>query len=203
MAVHAHVLGAHQPARLRRVIPQQRPDLRALADRQRVQQRFAALLIELGDQIRRVIGSHPRHHHRDVHVGALADELDLVLVVELLEHIGLELAVVAADRLHDLLTLTMRRRLDQVGDLRRMKPGAASGAHPQRTLGTCPTNGSMLAQSTNVPAATRRPSGRGSNRRSPPRAPVSTPTTRHQPSTRASSISFARTKRAPSTLINW
>jgi hypothetical protein len=38
--------------------------------------------------------------------------------------------------------------------------------------------------------------------RTPPRGPVFTPTTRHQPSTRASSIPFARTKRAPSTLIN-
>ena len=41
-----------------------------------------------------------------------------------------------------------------------------------------------------------------SRRRTRPRRPTSTPTTRYQPSSRASSISFARTSRAPSTLIS-
>ena len=47
------------------------------------------------------------------------------------------------------------------------------------------------------------PSCLGSSRRSPPRGPVSTPTTRQEPATSASSISLARTSRAPSTLISW
>ena len=47
------------------------------------------------------------------------------------------------------------------------------------------------------------PSGLGSRRRSPPRGPVSTPTTRQEPAISASSISLARTRRAPSTLISW
>ena len=41
----------------------------------------------------------------------------------------------------------------------------------RRTVGTCPTNGSTLAQSRKSPVAMRRPSGFGSSRRSPPRAP--------------------------------
>ena len=49
----------------------------------------------------------------------------------------------------------------------------------------------------------RAPSGLGSRRRSPPRGPVSTPTTRQDPAIRASSISLARTRRAPCTLISW
>ena len=48
-----------------------------------------------------------------------------------------------------------------------------------------------------------RASARGSSRRDEARAgPTSTPTTRYQPSRRASSISFERTSRAPSTLIS-
>jgi hypothetical protein len=46
-----------------------------------------------------------------------------VLLVELLEDVGLELAIVVADRLDDLLALAPRRRLDEVGDLRRVQLG--------------------------------------------------------------------------------
>ena len=42
-----------------------------------------------------------------------------MLIVELLEHVGLEFLVVP-HRLQDLLPLVVRGRLDQVGDLRRM-----------------------------------------------------------------------------------
>ena len=44
-----------------------------------------------------------------------------MLVVELLEHVGLELLVLP-DRLEDLLALLVRGGLDQVGDLRRVEP---------------------------------------------------------------------------------
>ena len=71
-----------------------------------------------------------------------------------------------------------------------------------RTVGTCPVNGSTLAQSRNSSAATDSPKRRGTTRRAIPRRPVSTPTTRYHPSTRAISMSLARTRRAPSTLIS-
>ena len=53
-----------------------------------------------------------------------------MLVVELLEHVSLELLVLA-DSLEDLLTLIMRSGLDEIGDLRRMKPRQATGTQPQ------------------------------------------------------------------------
>ena len=63
-------------------------------------------------------------------------------------------------------------------------------------------NGSTLAQSRKLladPPARARAAGAGAAK---PRGPTSTPTTRYQPSRRASSISFERTSRAPSTLIS-
>ena len=68
-----------------------------------------------------------------------------MLVVELLEHVGLELLVLA-DRLEDLLALLVRGRLDQVGDLRRMQAGEAARGEFRREVGTWPTNGSMSLQ---------------------------------------------------------
>ena len=53
-----------------------------------------------------------------------------MLVVELLEHVGLELLVVP-DRLQDLLALIVRGGLDEIGDLRRMKPREATRSEPQ------------------------------------------------------------------------
>ena len=73
----------------------------------------------------------------------------------------------------------------------------------RRTLGTCPVNASTLAQSRNSVETMLAPRRRGATRRRMPRSPVSTPTTRYQPSMRAISISFARTSRAPSMLISW
>ena len=48
-----------------------------------------------------------------------------MLVVELLEHVGLELLVLA-DRLEDLLALLVRGGLDEIGDLRRVQPAQAA-----------------------------------------------------------------------------
>ena len=59
-------------------------------------------------------------------VGPVPDELGLVLGVELLEHVRLEL-VVLADRLDDLLALLVGGGLDQVGDLGRAELARASG----------------------------------------------------------------------------
>ena len=69
----------------------------------------------------------------DLLVGALADELLLVVLVELLEDIRLQLAVLA-DGLDDLLALVVRRRLDEVGDLGRVQVGelAEREAQPRR-----------------------------------------------------------------------
>ena len=62
------------------------------------------------------------------------DELDLVLGVELLEHVGLELAVLA-DGLDDLLALVVRRRLDEVGDLGGVEPGQLAVGDAQARRG--------------------------------------------------------------------
>ena len=53
-----------------------------------------------------------------------------MLVVELLEHVGLELAVVVADRLDDLLALAPGGRLDEVGDLRGVQLCQLRMRHP-------------------------------------------------------------------------
>ena len=53
-----------------------------------------------------------------------------MLVIELLEHISLELLVLP-DRLQDLLTLLVRSGLDEIGDLSRMKPRQATRSEPQ------------------------------------------------------------------------
>ena len=81
-----------------------------------------AILIDLGDQVRRVVCRHRSEHLGGIGVGAGLDELDLVLGVELLEDVGLEFPVLS-DGLDDLFTLLVRGRLDEVGDLGRVQPG--------------------------------------------------------------------------------
>ena len=54
-----------------------------------------------------------------------------MVVVELLEHVGLELAVVVADGLDDLLALAPRGGLDEIGDLRRVQLGELRVGHAQ------------------------------------------------------------------------
>src|SRR5207244_1055316 len=94
--------------------------------------RLAPFLIELAQQIRRVIRRHALEQSRGLLVRLRLEELDLVLGVELLEHVGGERGI-ALDRLDDLLALLMRRVLDDVRDLRRMQardqpssPGAST-----------------------------------------------------------------------------
>ncbi len=114
---------AHQAAGLVGVVAEQRAHLHAVADRQQRQHRLASLLVELAEDVRRVVGRHAREDLSDLRIGAVLEELLLVVVVELLEHVRLELAVVVADGLDDLLALAPRRRLDEVGDLRRVQLG--------------------------------------------------------------------------------
>ena len=102
-----------------------------------------------------------------------------MLGIELLEHVGFELAV-GADGVDDLLALFVRGRLDQVGDLRRVQLRQPPNAMRSRAVGTWPTNGSTLAQSRNgrtAPAAKR---GGSSGERASAK-PVSTPTTATTP----------------------
>ena len=97
LLVDGHEVGAHQAARLGGVVPEQRAHLGALGRGQEHQHRLAARLVELGDEVGGVVGRHSREHLRHLLVGALLEELDLVVVVELLEDVGLELAIVVAD----------------------------------------------------------------------------------------------------------
>ena len=65
-----------------------------------------------------------------------ADELQLVLRVELLEDVRLEFPV-GLDRLDDLLALLVRCGLDEVRDLGRVQPGELPVRDPERAVGTC------------------------------------------------------------------
>ena len=88
-------------------------------------------------------------------VGALAQELELVLVVELLEHVGLELLVLA-DGLEDLLALLVRGGLDEVGDLGGVQPGQAPGAERSRERRDVPDERLDLGPRARTPRARRR-----------------------------------------------
>ena len=92
--------------------------------------RCAPRLIELGDEVGRIVGPHLRKHRGSFGIGLVAQELDLVLGVQLLEHIGLELRV-TVHRGDDLLALVVRRGLDEVGDLRGMQAAEAAQRHEQ------------------------------------------------------------------------
>ena len=116
-----------------------------------------------------------------------------MLGVELLEDVGLELAV-EADRLDDLLAFLMRRGFDEVGDLCRAKAGelAVRDAHPSARdvrdegLDALPVDHRARVRS-------RRPSEPGRSRRNSAAARrVHADDRQSWPSTRASSISLAR-----------
>ena len=103
-----------------------------------------------------------------------------MLVVELLEHVGLELLVVP-DRFEDLLALLVRGRLDKVGDLGRVQSCAAaarraSAARSARGRRTAPVSG----QATNCRWSVSWPRNRrGSKRHS--RAPEARVDSGHAP----------------------
>ena len=68
-------------------------------------------------------GAMRRQHAAASAVRPAPYELDLVLGVQLLEHVRLEFAVLA-HRLDDLLALVVGAGLDQVGDLGRVELGS-------------------------------------------------------------------------------
>ena len=84
-------------------------------------------------------------------VGSVLEELALVLVVELLEHVGFELAVVVPNGLDDLLALPAGRCLHEVRDLRGMELGQLRMGDPQPHGGDVAHEGLDLAQSRNSP----------------------------------------------------
>ena len=74
-------------------MPEEGRELDALGRRHLFEHGKPALLVELHQQVRGVIALHPREHGRHFLVRPAAQKLDLVLVVELLEDVGLELLV--------------------------------------------------------------------------------------------------------------
>ena len=91
---------------------------------------------------------------RHLRVRPLADELELVVLVELLEDVRLELAILR-DRLDQLLALIVGGRLDEIGDLSRVQVRElAMGEAQAGAWARGPTNGSMSAQSRNGRSAT-------------------------------------------------
>ena len=83
-----------------------------------------------------------------------------MLVVELLEHVGLELAVVVADGLDDLLALRRDAASTRSAICAGCSLASLGWGMRRRTVGTWPTNGSTLAQSRNSPAASFGPRAR-------------------------------------------
>src|ERR1039458_4244364 len=131
---HCGVVGAHEAASGLRWVAEEVPNLALLGFGHELEQWQPALLIHFADEVCRVVRRHPRKESRRIVVGALVDELELVLGVELLEHVGLELAV-ESDGLDDLLALLVAGRLDEVGDLGRMQPGEAPVRDPESSGG--------------------------------------------------------------------
>ena len=132
--------------------------------------------------------------------GPILEELKLVVVVELLEDIRLELAVVVTDGLDDLFALVAGGRLDEVGNLRRMelcqlRVGDAK-AHRRHVpderldLRPSPRNSPVAMVLRRVPSAAACASRRVGRCRRLRRA--------RSPPPAASSISLARTSLAPS-----
>ena len=102
-----------------------------MARRQQGEHAFAMLLLKLTRRVGGVVGGHAAEDLRDLLVGAVLQELALVVLVELLEHVGLELPVVLADRLDDLLALSPGGGLHEIGDLGRMQLGELGVGDPQ------------------------------------------------------------------------
>ncbi len=122
--------GLIEPARGGGVVAEQCAHAPPLHEREQANDLVAALLRQLAHEVGRVVGLHAREHFRHVGVGALLDELLLVIRLELLEDIRLELGV-AADRAEDLLPLVVRGLLDEVRELGRMEPRELRVGHAQ------------------------------------------------------------------------
>ena len=120
LPVHADELGAHQAARGGRVVAEQRAHAPPLHALEQGDDALAALLVELQDEVGSIVASMRRAASRSARPCGL-HELELVLVVELLEHVSLELGVGGPGG-HDLLALVVRGRLDEIGELRRVQP---------------------------------------------------------------------------------
>ena len=93
VAGHAHEVRAHQPAGAVRIVVEQRANLGLLGRRQQREHGRAPLLFELGDEVGSVVGRHARQHAGHFRVGSRTQELELMLGVELFEHVGLQLGV--------------------------------------------------------------------------------------------------------------
>ena len=121
-AGHGDEVRAHHTAGGRRVVAEQALDLALLGKRHQVEHREASLLLDLQQQVGGVVARHAREHSCNLAVRALVEELELVLVVQFLEHVRLKLLVLS-NGLQDLFALLMARGLDEVGDLRRVQRG--------------------------------------------------------------------------------
>jgi hypothetical protein len=101
-----HEVGTHESPGAALSITQQCANLRLLRRWQERKNRSASGLIELGDEVGRIVRTHLGEHCSRLGVGFVAEKLNLVLGIQLLEDIGLELGI-AVHRGDDLLTLVM------------------------------------------------------------------------------------------------
>ena len=129
-----HEVGAHQSAGAALSIAEQRAHLGLLRRREQRQDRRTSRLIELGDQVGGVVGTHLGEHRGRFRVGFVAEKLNLVLGVQLLEDIGLELGIAVHGR-DDLFTLVVRCGFDEVGDLRGVEAAQTPEWHEQPRAG--------------------------------------------------------------------
>jgi hypothetical protein len=87
-------------------------------------------LIELGDQVGRVIRTHLGQHGSSLRIRLVAEKFHLVLGVELFKDVCFQLRVPVHGR-DDLLALVMRRGFDEVGDLRGVQTAQTPQGHEQ------------------------------------------------------------------------
>ena len=137
IGVDADELGAHEPARRGGVVAEQRPQAASLEGGEETDHVLAPFLGKLEDEVGGVVGLHAGEQRGDLLVAPVLDELELVAVLELLEDVGLELGI-GRDRGEDLLALVMRRRLDEVGDLRGVELRELRVRHPKPHGGDVP-----------------------------------------------------------------
>ena len=112
------------------MVLEQLAQLVLLAGGHHLKDRHSSLLVQLSEQIGRVVGRHALEDPSRLLVGLRLQELDLVLRVQLFEDVGRE-PWVALDRLDDLLPFFMRGVLDDVRDLRGVKPAEALQWHQE------------------------------------------------------------------------
>lgn len=107
---------------------------------QEVQYDLAAFLGEVEQCVGCVVGAHAGQHVGVLGVGAGFEKIAGLVLLELLEHVGLQLGV-GVDAAEELLLLLVGGFFDEVGQLGRLEPAQAAEARPGRQRHVVPDQG--------------------------------------------------------------